>query len=472
MLKPHGEECRVTNFFAALATFWSEIAAKGNTGGAQRGKAAGNPNSMSTALREGVQRLEITTRVTLGVLALASGVYTYLGVRELLNGNATVVFFAAVIYSVAVSIGIYAFWTYLLRFMPHVRDYSSRSLLFGCMGLGAVMIIAMSAWLNASALAGAAAIQQHLANSVQSYTRDLDRAHSNAIAAQSLLPDIQLAAMRFNKLAESERAGSLTGTSGSGTVVQLLSQMATQLNDLGQQVSQSSEKVQKLFDEGAKRLAKMRELTSARGPIATRSDAFGAETMALMGTINSLQQTSVAPSVKRAADGLMNGFIAPAAGGRGDLFERQTSVVGKVETAVAQQAKALSVAAEKILDEPRVEPERFQPLSPAEAVLRYAGDFIPSWAGAIAIDLMPAVLVLILCVVQAGIRREGEAQATTSTMTAAELITALQLAREVEEASVAVPQAARDRIAKAAETPASPEPENVTAISAARAKKE
>ena len=27
-------------------------------------------------------------------------------------------------------------------------------------------------------------------------------------------------------------------------------------------------------------------------------------------------------------------------------------------------------------------------------MLRYAGDFIPSWAGAIAIDLMPAVLVL------------------------------------------------------------------------------
>ena len=181
----------------------------------------------STALREGVQRLEITTRVTLGVLALASGVYTYLGVRDLLNGNATIVFFAAVIYSVAVSIGIYAFWTFLLRFLPHVRDISSRGLLFGCMALGSLMIIAMSAWLNASALAGAAAIQQHLAVAVQAYTRDLDRAHSNALAAQSLLPDIQMAATRFSRLAESERGGSLTGTSGSGTVVQLLTQMST-----------------------------------------------------------------------------------------------------------------------------------------------------------------------------------------------------------------------------------------------------
>ena len=117
---------------------------------------------MSTALSDNVQRLETTSRVTLAVLALASGVYTYLGVRDLLNGNATLVFFAAVIYSVAVSVGIYAFWTFLMRFMPHVRDQVGRGLLFGCMALGSLMIIAMSAWLNASALAGAAAIQQHL----------------------------------------------------------------------------------------------------------------------------------------------------------------------------------------------------------------------------------------------------------------------------------------------------------------------
>ena len=34
----------------------------------------------------------------------------------------------------------------------------SRGLLVACMGLGSLMIIAMSAWLNASALAGAAAM--------------------------------------------------------------------------------------------------------------------------------------------------------------------------------------------------------------------------------------------------------------------------------------------------------------------------
>ena len=167
---------------------------------------------MSTALREGVQRLEITTRVTLGVLALASGVYTYLGVRDLLNGNATVVFFAAVIYSVAVSVGIYAFWTFLMRFLPHVRDSTSRAAAVRLHGAGLAddhRDVGVAQRLGARRRGR---IQQHLAITVQSYTRDLDRAHNNALAAQSLVPDIQMASTRFSKLAEAERAGSLTGT--------------------------------------------------------------------------------------------------------------------------------------------------------------------------------------------------------------------------------------------------------------------
>src|SRR6185437_15480693 len=102
--------------------------------------------------------------------------------------------------------------------------------------------------------------------------RDLDRAHSNALAAQSLLPDIEMAATRFSKLAEAERGGSLTGTSGSGTVVQLLTQMSTQLENLAKQVTQSGDKTAALFAQGGKHLDKMRELTSDRGPINARSD--------------------------------------------------------------------------------------------------------------------------------------------------------------------------------------------------------
>ena len=424
--------------------------------------------SASLQLSKGVTRLEGTLKLTTAILALAAGVYTYLGVRELLNGTPGMVFFAAVIYSVAVSVGIYAFWVFLMHFMPHVTYRGGRGLMVGCLLLGSLMIVAMSSWLNASALAGAAAIQQHLAITIQDYTRDLDTANSNAIAAQGLLPDIQLASSRFAKLADAERAGSLTGTAGSGTVVQLLTQMSGQLDSLGQEVQASGKRVSALYDQGSKNLAKMRELVSDRGPIAARSDAFSAESLALMGVIANLQQTSVAPAVKRAAASLSSSFIAPAAGGRtSDLADRQTAVVGKVEGSIAAQAASLSDAADKILATPKVEPVRFQTLSPAEAVIRYAGDFIPSWAGAISIDLMPAVLVLILCVVHASIRREGIPAVSASNMTAAEMLAALQMAREVGDARQPAPAEAKTD-GKPATEPATGADERITSLPAAR----
>jgi hypothetical protein len=208
----------------------------------------------------------------------------------------------------------------------------------------------------------------------------------------------------------------------------------------------------------------MRELISDRGPIATRSDAFASESLALMGVIANLQQTSVAPSVKRAADSLKSGFIAPAAGGRGDLGDRQTNVVGKVENSIALQAASLSDAADKILALPKIEPARFQTLNPAEAVLRYAGDFIPSWAGAISIDLMPAVLVLILCVVHAAIRREGMPEQSASNMTAGEMMAALQMAREIEVARKSVPSESDPDV----EPAVTADDKNVTPLSSAR----
>src|SRR4051794_7240084 len=420
--------------------------------------------SPAVLLSKGVTRLEVTLKLTTAILALAAGVYTYLGVRELLNGSPTTVFFAAVIYSVAVSVGIYAFWVFLMQFMPHVVDRTGRGLMFGCMLLGSLMIVAMSSWLNASALAGAAAIQQHLAITVQNYTRDLDSANTNAIAAQGLLPDIQLASSRFAKLADAERSGSLTGTAGSGTVVQLLTQMSGQLDSLGQEVQASGKRVSALYEQGGKHLARMRGLISDRGPISTRSDAFAAESLALMGVIANLRQTSVAPAVKRAAASLSSGFIAPAAGGRNaDLADRQTAVVGKVESSIATQAASLSEAADKILAMPRIEPSRFQTLSPAEAVLRYAGDFIPSWAGAISIDLMPAVLVLILCVVHATIRREGLPAVSASDMTAGQLVAALRMAQEVGEARRLTTDETKPDVEPAAATE-----ENVTSLSSAR----
>lgn len=418
-------------------------------------------------LKDHAASLTTMTRFVLATLALASGVYTYLGVRSLLDGSATIVFFAAVVYSAAVSVGIYGFWTYLMRFLPEMRDGASRLALIGVMAVGSAMIVAMSSWLNAAALAGSAAVEQHLAETLEDYTSDLDQANTNALGALSLLPDIQRAGERFARLADDEReSGALTGTSGSGSVVQLLTQMAAQMRELEANILASREKVALLFQEGQEHLAAMRGLVSESGAIAPRSDRFAEQAVALAGVIAALEQTSVAPSVMRAAADLSVGFIAPVAdGSTADLAGRQDRVMATIRASVDAQSKALSGAAAEILAQPKVPERRYVPLSSAEAVLRYGGDFVPSWAGAISIDLLPGVLVGIMAVVQAAVRRGEEQMADTDRITAADMLRSLEIhdallarraaAKTLEEAHATQEETAPDK--EAADVAAAPE---------------
>lgn len=430
-------------------------------------------NRTANRLRNHVASLEGMTRFVLATLALASGVYTYLGVRSLLDGDATIVFFAAIVYSVAVSVGIYGFWVYLARLLPELRDGASRLALYGVMAVGSLMIVAMSSWLNAAALAGSAAVEQHLAVTQEGYTADLDQAHSNALGALSLLPDIQRAGERFARLAEDEReSGALTGTSGSGTVVQLLAQMAAQMRELEATIQGSRDTVRTLFEEGQAHLATMRGLVSASGSVQPRADAFAEEAVALAGVISALEQTSIAPSVARAAADLSVGFIAPVAGGgTAELAGRQNEVMGTIRGSVAAQSEALSAAAAEILAQPKVPERRFVPLSSAEAVILYAGSFLPSWAGAISIDLLPGVLVAILAVVHAAMRRAEDQMEDAERLSAADLLRSIDIHEALLARRAAAPPASEPEPPAREQSPAMPIAENVTPLAMADRKR-
>ncbi len=383
---------------------------------------------MARELRQGIAGLESMTTAALGVLAVASGVYTYIGVRGLLDGVGLLTFGAAVVYSGAVSVGIFIFWAYILKFLPQMRTGATRLALTAAMLVGCGAIVAMSSWLNAAALAGAASVEQHLAVTVVDYQERLEQSHENALAAQSLLPDIRIAQQRFAQLSEREQSeGALTGSSGRGTVAQYLSQMAQQLQDLGDQIEASRGPVQNLFAEGGRHLDAMRAIVSGVQNIEQRTVRFADQAVALAGVIAKLTQTSIAPAVRRQAEDLSRSFIMPAMTGlSADLRDRQSQVLNEVRSTVDETSAVLAAAADEILARPAVQPLRFVPLSPAEAVLLYAADFVPSWAGAIAIDLLPGVLVLILMVVHASIRRQETHLSRDEAMSLKDLQAALE----------------------------------------------
>ena len=378
--------------------------------------------------------LETFSGAALGVLATASGIYTYLGVSSLLDDKGALTVFAALAYSVAVSVGIFVFWSYLLRLLPAVRSVAAKMGLFLSMCLGSVAIIAMSSWLNAAALAGAAAVEQHLAKTVQDYQGALEQAHTVAIAAQGLERDVARVRESFEDLSEQEATGNLSGIAGRGAVFRVLRQKSQELTALEGQIASQGPLIQSAFDEGNAILSRMRALTVAQGAVEGRSVQFSEEAVRLAGIITALRQLSVAPLVTRAAQDLSASVVLPRLdSGDAAIRSGQQATIDSVLTVLGQRAETLRQAAEAVIAMPTAAEITYTPVSAADAVILYAGNFVPSWAGAIAIDLLPAVLVLMLAVTHSAIRSGRQRLGVEDTMTLAELRAALSAARDVED---------------------------------------
>ncbi len=377
--------------------------------------------------------LDTITGTALGILAVASGIYTYLGVSSLLDDTGALSFFAAMAYSVAVSVAIFVFWSYLMRLLPAVRTAGARIGLLASMLLGSCAIIAMSSWLNAAALAGAAAVEQHLAKTVQDYQGALERANGIAVAAQGLERDVARVRQSFEDLSEQEATGQLSGIAGQGAVFRLLRQKSDELIGLEEQIASQQPLVDAAFDEGNAILSRMRALTVEPGPVEARSVQFSEDAVRLANIITQLRQLSVAPLVGRAAQDLSASVVLPQLDGSTDSNRQdQQATITSVLTVLGQRADTLQIAAQGVLDMAAPSEITYTPISTADAVIRYAENFVPSWAGAIAIDLLPAVLVFIVMVTQAAIRSGREGAANEDLMTLAELRTAIVALRDVE----------------------------------------
>lgn len=387
--------------------------------------------------------LDTFSGTALGVLATASGIYTYLGVSSLLDENGAMSAFAAIAYSVAVSVGIFVFWSYMMRLFPAVRTTRARTGLLGAMALGSLAIVAMSSWLNAAALAGSAAVEQHLAKTVQEYQGSLERAHEIALSAQGLERDVARVRQSFEDLSEQEATGNLSGLAGRGAVFRVLRQKSAELSGLEAQIATQTPLVNAAFVEGNQILSRMRALTVEPGAVEARSVEFSEQAVRLAGLIAQLRQLSVAPLVERAAQDLAASVVLPELDGNSEENRSaQGATITSVLEVLAQRATTLERAAQAVMALPPPSETTYTPISSADAVILYARNFVPSWAGAIAIDLLPAVLVFILAITQSAIRTGREGAEVEDTLTLAEVRAALHAMRDIDAMSQAAPDLA------------------------------
>lgn len=379
--------------------------------------------------------LNAITPAALGILAVASGVYTYIGVSSLLEDVGAISFFAAIAYSIAVSVGIFIFWSYLLRLLPSMRNASGYIGLSIATIVGSCAIIAMSSWLNAAALAGSAAVEQHLALTVEEYQDVLEDAYEIANNNINLSDQVENARRNFEDLSASEATGKISGASGKGTVFNVLEQKQNELKNIKEQIDTLSENIKPVFEKGSIILSNMRSLTVDSGSVDKRSILFAEDSVKLAGVITELRQLSTAPLVKRIAINLGTSIYIPSYDGKNETTrESQKTAITAVREVLEQQSKTLEEAAQKVIDIKQPKETAYTAISKADAIIKYASNFAPSWAGAIAIDLLPAVLVFILAITQATIRSGRDGLSIEDTMTLSDLRAAMNAIKDVEAA--------------------------------------
>ncbi len=258
--------------------------------------------------------------------------------------------FAALAYSIAVSVGIFVFWSYMLRLLPAVRSAASRVGLLLTMALGSVAIVAMSSWLNAAALAGTAAVETHMAATVQTYQTSLERAHANAVAGQALSRDVARVRQSFADLSEQEAGGTLSGFSGRGAVFRVLTQKGAELQALEDQLLAAEAPIEETFAQGNTILSRMRGTSVEPGPLEDRTVRFSEDAVQLAGLITQLRQLNPAPLVGRAAQDLADAVVLPELDGSTEATRAgQSSTITSVLSLVEQRATTLAQAATEVM---------------------------------------------------------------------------------------------------------------------------
>jgi hypothetical protein len=153
----------------------------------------------------------------------------------------------------------------------------------------------------------------------------------------------------------------------------------------------------------------------------------------LAGVLSQLKQYSVASLVARAAEDLPASVVLPELDGRNpSVRDSQSATINSVLDALDQRGKTLKNAAEEVLEMELPTETAYNPISTADAIIRYAPNFVPSWAGAIAIDLLPAVLVFMLTITQIAIRRGRDGMSIEETLTLSDLRAAMNAMKDVE----------------------------------------
>ena len=357
------------------------------------------------------------TGTLLGILATVSGYFTYLGTLPFLDptGEDWLGRAAAAVFSVGVGVGIFGFWRFAFKLLPHLRGIRGVAGGTGITLCGLAVIVCVSSGFNVSALIGAGVLEEHMTSSITAYQKALDRAYRRNQAMRELQPGLMVESQKYSRLANAElNGGVLTGAAGRGAIVDTLNGAADRIKALMSEVGKGLKAGNNLLEKAGTELDSLRAVVSGEGGLPERMRQFAGHADKLDRLLGQLAELNVVGAVERQAEGLGSGTVTRANSRNAALAQAQTDAAARVRAELNSTGAALAAAAADIKNLPAAESPFFQKIGPMAAIFEYGHKFIPAVAAGIALDTLPLALLFFLVLGQRQCERRQEEKSPES----------------------------------------------------------
>tara|TARA_R110002167_G_scaffold186979_6_gene388118 strand:- start:875 stop:2089 length:1215 start_codon:yes stop_codon:yes gene_type:complete len=368
---------------------------------------------MDPSLQSFLGKIKGKIETLLIILALVSMYFSFLGAELLADagGISWLNRSNAVIYAIGIGAAVYTFWAIAMRIVPTLPAGRYRYAGMCITAAGCLFLVALSSWLNVAGLAGPAALDTHMIGQISAYEEATASAYGRARQAEQLIGDLKAHSRRFQSLSEDERSfGRISGAPGPGTVSETLADIATDIEALVEEVKAYLDAAATLSEQARLQLETMRQQAARNEPPVSRMRALAGTADALRATLHELQSKSPAASAARVVRSLSAGIaVKPVSGRSSRIIKAQRDALAAVQAQIDTTATAIAALAADLGGpfDPSAGAPVVERIGPVEAVFRYAGKFVPMWAGGIAIDLIPTIIILYLMLVFA-VREDGE----------------------------------------------------------------
>ncbi|WP_346894817.1 hypothetical protein [uncultured Roseibium sp.] len=341
------------------------------------------------------------------ILALISAVLNFAGFSSIVGGDWWHLSLCALT-SVGVFVALYMFWKVAFDVLPTLDNPVIRAIGWVTVASGIAIVLSISAYWNLVALAQSEVQLLALKDrTVQAETR-LNEAIGEGGKFKGLSGQLTAFAANIESLAASEeQSGAISGSPGKGAVSKLLRQITAKIDARASMVAKAGDDVSALGADGQLCLGNLRGTLENGGTDLEQKAAGSVD--CVNAVIAGLGSQSVADQVRQDMAALTAGIVIPAS----VRTKAQKEAIGNILAGVQEQANAIADTAAGLVSRTVETVSNSRP-NAMLGVLVYWRSLIPAIATAVAIDLLPLVLLAFLMLRVRDLNRQGKPTSTTT----------------------------------------------------------